>query len=173
MDNRRSVDRTKTSKPAAVSFGGQAGERSCDVEVRDIGNGGAGIYKSGLALLPTTFELSFGSLRRRCRMVWRRGNFFGVTFEDESSLMPSEPDVKSTDVQFDGAALSMLSEPPLLAQINSDRAPMEFESIISERKRDDRSDVRFAIGVAVALALPALISLGAYVATTIALRVGG
>ena len=105
-------------------------------------------------------------------MVWRRGNFFGVTFEDQSSLEPSEPDVKASDLQFDGEMLSMLSAPPMLAQIDSDRAPTEFESTVSERKREDRSDVRFAIGVAVALALPVLISLGAYVATTIALRVG-
>ena len=85
MDNRRFVDRTKTSKLAAISFGGQAGERFCDVEVRDLGSGGAGIYKPGLALLPTTFELSFDNLRRRCRMVWRSGNLFGVTFEDQHS----------------------------------------------------------------------------------------
>jgi hypothetical protein len=172
MDNRRSVDRTRTSKPAAVSFCGQADERSCDVEVRDIGNGGAGIYKSGLALLPTTFELSFDNLRRRCRMVWRRGNFFGVIFEDQSSPEPGELQVRATDVQFDGEVLSLLGDPPLLAQIDNDRAVLEFEFTISERKENDRSDVRFAIGVAVALALPALISLGAYVATTIALRVG-
>src|ERR1700753_1239456 len=100
MDNRRSVDRTKTSKPAAVSFG-QAGERSCEVEVRDIGNGGAGIYKSGLALLPTTFELSFDNLRRRCRMVWRRGNFFGVTFEDQGSPAATHTEVGVADAQFD------------------------------------------------------------------------
>ena len=172
MDNRRSVDRTKTSKPAAVSFGGQAGERSCEVEVRDIGNGGAGIYKSGLALLPTTFELSFDNLRRRCRMVWRSGNFFGVTFEDQDSSAPSEMEIGAADIAFEGAALSILTDPPLLAQIGSETTLTEFECAISERKSDGRSDSRFAVGVAIVLALPALISLGAYVATTIALRVG-
>ena len=92
MDDRRSVDRAKTSKAASIVFGGQTGERSCEVEVKDVENGGAGIYKSGLAILPLTFELSFDDLRRRCRMVWRRGNFFGVTFEDQRAptLIESE-----------------------------------------------------------------------------------
>jgi hypothetical protein len=85
MDDRRSADRTRTSKAASILFGRQAGEHSCEVEVKDLGNGGAGIYKSGLAILPLTFDLSLDNLRRRCRMVWRRGNFFGVTFEDRGS----------------------------------------------------------------------------------------
>lgn len=171
MDDRRSTDRTRTSKAASIFFGRQTSEHSCDVEVTDLGKGGAGIYRSGRAILPLTFELSFDNLRRRCRMVWRRGNFFGVTFEDQKST-PSEPEVSEADVVFEQPAFSVLGDPPQLAPPDSDQTLAEFASRIAERHGESRSDVRFTIAVVLALALPVLISLGAYLATTIALRVG-
>jgi hypothetical protein len=170
MDDRRSTDRTRTFKTASISFGRQ--EHACDVEVTDLGNGGAGIYKSGKAILPLTFELSFDNLRRTCRMVWRKGNFFGVTFEDQSSLPSHQPELRETDVVFEGPAFSILADPPQLARPDSDQTLAEFVSKISERKGETRSDARFTIGVVLVLALPVLISLGAYIATTVALRVG-
>ena len=170
MDDRRSADRTKTSKTASISFGKQ--EHACDVEVTDLGNGGAGIYKSGKAILPLTFDLSLDNLRRRCRMVWRRGNFFGVTFEDEGLPTPSEREVNEADVVLEGPAFSILADPPQLARAESDQTLAEFASKIAERKSESGSDVRFTIGVVLALALPVIISLGAYIATTVALRVG-
>jgi hypothetical protein len=173
MGNRRSADRTRTSKAASIFFGKQTGEHSCDVEVRDLGNGGAGIYKSGKAILPLTFELAFDNLRRSCRLVWRSGNFFGVTFEDQSSPALKEPEVGEADVVFEGPPLSILSDPPELARPHNDAdALAEFALTIAERHDEGRSDVRFAIGVVLALTLPVIISLGAYLATTVALRVG-
>jgi hypothetical protein len=170
MDDRRSADRKRTSKPASIFFGRQTSKPACDVEVTDLGNGGAGIYKSGKAILPLTFDLSLDNLRRRCRMVWRRGNFFGVTFEDQISPTRSEPEV--ADVVFEGPAFSVLADPPQLARPDSGETLAEFASKIAERKDENRSDVRFMIGVVLALALPVIISLGAYIATTVALRVG-
>src|ERR1700744_2102610 len=85
MDDRRLADGGRTSKAASIIFGKQTGEHACEVEVTDLGRGGAGIYRSGKAILPLTFDLCFDGLRRTCRMVWRRRNFFGVTFEDHSS----------------------------------------------------------------------------------------
>src|SRR5579864_3817509 len=114
MDDRRSTDRTTTSKPAELLFGKQTGEHACDVEVRDLTDGGAGIYKPGLAVLPLTFELSFDNLRRKCRMVWRKGNFFGVAFEDQSSADLCESEIAEPGVAIEGPSLSMLSAPPLL-----------------------------------------------------------
>ena len=172
MDDRRSVGRTKTSKAASIFFGRQTSEHSCDVEVTDLGNGGAGIYKSGKAILPLTFELSFDNLRRTCRMVWRRGNFFGVTFEDQGPPALGDSDVAGTDHVLDGPALSILADPPQLAGPGSDQTLAEFASEIVGRHDDGRSDIRFTIGVALALTLPVLISLGAYLATTVALKVG-
>jgi hypothetical protein len=89
-------------------FGGQTGVHSCDVNLTDITNGGAGIYKRGLAVLPVTFELSFDNLRRKCRLVWRRGNFFGVAFENQS--LPS--DIGEGDIVIPEPAFSILNEPP-------------------------------------------------------------
>jgi hypothetical protein len=85
MDDRRSNGRTRTAKGASLFFSGQTGVRSCDVSITDITNGGPGIHTQGLAILPLTFELSFENLRRKCRLVWRKGNFFGVTFENHSA----------------------------------------------------------------------------------------
>jgi len=170
MDDRRSVDRAKTSKAASIVFGGQTGERSCEVEVKDIGSGGAGIYKSGLAILPLTFELSLNDLRRRCRMVWRRGNFFGVTFEDQCAPTLIESEIGEADLAIGEPSFSLLDEPSQLA--DNTEGLTEFESHITQRNGDRGSDVGFTIGVAVALALPVLISLGAYSATTVVLKTG-
>ena len=169
MDDRRSAGRTRTSKAASISYGRQ--DPACDVEVTDLGNGGAGIYKSGKAILPLTFELSFDNLRRTCRMVWRRGNFFGVTFEDHCAPTVSEQ-VSEADVVFEGPAISILADPPQLARPDTDQILTEFASQISEPNAQSRSDVRFTMGVVLAMAVPVLISLGAYIATTLALRVG-
>jgi hypothetical protein len=166
MDDRRTAGRTRTSKAASIFFGRQQGERSCDVEVTDLADGGAGIYKPGLALLPLTFELSLGNLRRKCRMVWRKGNFFGVTFEDQTTPAISIPDPEEAEVIIEGPAYSMLADPPQLVRADNAGPLTEFASKITERSSLGRSDVRFTVGVAVVLALPVLISLGAYVATT-------
>ena len=170
MDDRRSVDRARTSKAASIVFGRQAGGHSCEVEVKDIGSGGAGIYKSGLAILPLTFELSLDNLRRRCRMVWRRGNFFGVTFEDQCSPTLIESEIGEADLAISEPPFSLLDEPLQLA--DNTEGLTEFESNITQRNGDCGSDVGFTIGVAVALALPVLISLGAYIATTAVLKAG-
>ena len=97
MDDRRSDGRTKISKAASLVFGGQTGERSCDVNLTDLTDGGAGIYKQGLAVLPVTFELSFDNLRCTCRLVWRKGNFFGVAFEDHGLPNDSESQTGEAD----------------------------------------------------------------------------
>jgi hypothetical protein len=170
MDDQRATVRTRTSKAASIFFGRQTSEPSCDVEVTDLANGGAGLYKQGLAVLPLTFELSFDNLRRTCRMVWRRGNFFGVTFENQSSPTLSEPELNGSEAVIEGAAFSILADPPQLARPDSDQTLAEFALKIAERHDENRSDVRFTIGVLLALGLPVLISLGAYVATTVALR---
>ena len=153
-------------------FGRQTSEHPCDVEVTDLTNGGAGLYKQGLAILPLTFELSFDNLRRTCRMVWRRGNFFGVTFEGQSSPAIGEAEISAGDLTSDGLALTLFGDPPQLAGPDDTGALTEFASQIAKRNGDGRTDVRFTIGVAVALALPVLISLGAYIATTLVLAAG-
>jgi hypothetical protein len=172
MDDRRSNGRTRTSKTGSIFFGKQTSEHPCDVEVTDLANGGAGIYKQGLAILPLTFELSFDNLRRTCRMVWRKGNFFGVTFEDQSSPVIGEAEVREGSITIEGSAFSLLSDPPQLAHPDDAEALTEFASQIAERNDEGRSDARFTVGVAVALALPVLISLGAYIATTMVLAAG-
>lgn len=170
MDDRRYNGRTRTSKAASIFFGRQTSERPCDVEITDLANGGAGIYKPGLSILPLTFELSIDNLRRTCRMVWRRGNFFGVTFQGSSVL--GAPEVGKAELAIEEPALSVFGEPLQLARPDNAEALSEFASKIAERNLDRGSNVGFTVGIAIAFALPVLISLGAYVAATLVMRTG-
>jgi len=64
----------------------------------------------------------------------------------------------------------MLIDPPQLTRSNSNQTLAEFASSIAEWHDETRSDVHFTIGVVLALGLPVLIGLGAYIATTVALK---
>jgi hypothetical protein len=79
---RRSIGRTKIFKGALLFFTGQRRVRSCGVT--DITNVGAGIRTQDLPALPLNFELSFDNFRtvRKCRLIWRNGDFVGVAFEN-------------------------------------------------------------------------------------------
>ncbi len=51
--------------------------------VRDVTNDGAAIRLNGLNIVPSDFGISFDNFRtmRRCRLVWREGDFLGAAFE--------------------------------------------------------------------------------------------
>ena len=171
MDERRSSGRTKISKPASLFFGGQSGERACEVNLTDLTDGGAGIRKPGLALLPVAFEISFDNLRRKCRLVWRKGNFFGVAFENRGQPSSQEPpQVIEPEVMIPTPAFSVLHDQPYLAGAQDDDVWAEFSSKVGDKKDQGQADLRFMIGVAIALMLPVLIGLGTYVATSVVLR---
>jgi hypothetical protein len=160
MDDRRSIGRTSIAKAALLFFGGQTGVRSCGVT--DITSAGAGIRTQGLAVLPLNFELSFGNFRtiRKCRLIWRDGNFLGVTFENQNTRADGATKVSEADGVI--PVLSALNDPPQLAYLDN----------ANNRKIQRRADLRFSIGVAIALALPALVGTGFYIATTTILRAG-
>ena len=71
---RRSIGRTKIAKSALLFFIGQS----------RVTNVGAGIRTQDLPALPLNFELSFDNFRnvRKCRLIWRDGDFVGVAFEN-------------------------------------------------------------------------------------------
>ena len=79
---RRSIGRTKIDKGAWLFLSAQSGVRSCFV--RDVTNVGAGIRTHDLPVLPLDFELSFDNFRtiRKCRLIWRDGDFVGLAFEN-------------------------------------------------------------------------------------------
>jgi hypothetical protein len=81
MNDRRSIGRTRAAKGALLFFRGQTGVRSCGVT--DITNAGAGLRTQDMAILPLDFELSSDNFRtrRKCRLIWRDGDFFGVAFK--------------------------------------------------------------------------------------------
>lgn len=169
MNERRSNGRTRIARAASLFFGGQTGERSVDVSVTDITNGGAGIRTQGLAVLPLTFELSFDNLRRKCRLVWRKGNFFGVAFESPDTSTDIETD-SEVDFVIPGPALLALNDPPQLTYFDNADGWSEHTSKVMGRKSQRQANLRFTIGVAIALALPVLIGMSVYIATTAVLR---
>jgi hypothetical protein len=78
---RRAVGRTTINRNVLMFFAGQEGVRACCV--RNVTNHGAGIALNGLRILPFEFGISFDNFRtmRRCRLIWRDGDFVGVAFE--------------------------------------------------------------------------------------------
>jgi hypothetical protein len=78
---RRSVRRTRIMKGALLFVSKKSGVQSCTV--RDVTNLGAGIRVQDLQIMPLGFELSFDGFRtvRKCRLIWRQDEFFGVAFE--------------------------------------------------------------------------------------------
>lgn len=62
-------------------YPGRSGVLSCCV--RDVTNSGAGVLLGTLDLIPVEFDLSFDNFRtvRRCRLIWRDGDFLGLSFE--------------------------------------------------------------------------------------------
>jgi hypothetical protein len=46
----------------------------------DYSAGGACLQLEKLVALPERFELIYGTTRKRCRVVWKRGMRIGVTF---------------------------------------------------------------------------------------------
>jgi hypothetical protein len=46
----------------------------------DYSAGGACLQRFPLVTLPDRFELLYGNVRKKCRIVWRRGIRIGVAF---------------------------------------------------------------------------------------------
>jgi hypothetical protein len=63
------------------TFLGQELIHAC--RVRDVTSHGAGIQLNGLNIVPSEFGISFDIFRtmRRCRLIWRYGDFVGAAFE--------------------------------------------------------------------------------------------
>jgi hypothetical protein len=78
---RRSKGRTVINRGALIFFVGNEAVHSCCV--CDVTNDGAGIRLNGINIVPSDFGVSFDHFRtmRRCRMVWRDGDFLGAAFE--------------------------------------------------------------------------------------------
>jgi hypothetical protein len=80
--DRRAEVRTTIDRDALVFFQGQSKVHPCCV--RDVTNDGAGLrMTTGFSILPIEFGISFDGFRtmRMCRLIWRGGDFVGVTFE--------------------------------------------------------------------------------------------
>ena len=78
---RRAVGRTTINRDVLMFFTGQDRVHACSV--RDVTNHGAGLRLNGLNIVPSEFGISFDNFHtmRRCRLIWRDGDFVGAAFE--------------------------------------------------------------------------------------------
>jgi hypothetical protein len=78
---RRAVGRTTINRDVSMFFMGQDRIHPCCA--RDVTNHGVGMRLNGVTILPSEFGISFDNFRtmRRCRLIWRDGDFVGVKFE--------------------------------------------------------------------------------------------
>ena len=78
---RRAVARTKINRDVLMFFMGQDRVHPCCV--RNVTNHGAGLRLDGVNIVPSDFGISFDNFRtmRRCRLIWRDGDFVGAAFE--------------------------------------------------------------------------------------------
>jgi hypothetical protein len=65
-------------RTATIIVGAKAPVINCTVV--DYSAGGACLEVYGQGALPSRFELLYGSIRKKCRVVWSRGVRLGVTF---------------------------------------------------------------------------------------------
>lgn len=66
------------ARTATIILGPKGPTINCNIV--DYSAGGACIEVCGHAALPGRFELLYGSIRKKCRVVWAKGIRFGVTF---------------------------------------------------------------------------------------------
>jgi hypothetical protein len=78
---RRAVGRTTINRDVLMFFAGQDRVHVCCV--RDVTNRGGGLRLNDLNTVPSEFGISFDNFRtmRRCRLIWRDGDFVGAAFE--------------------------------------------------------------------------------------------
>ena len=68
----------RISSVAKILFGPKATPVECILV--DYSAGGACLQLEKLVALPERFELLYGTTKKRCRIVWKRGFRIGVTF---------------------------------------------------------------------------------------------
>ena len=89
-------------------------------------------------------------------------------------LVPNRADGETKSSEADGAnpgkAFSTLNDPPRATCLDNAAGSSEDASKVPDQETESQADLRFSIGVVMALALPALIGTGVYVATTVLLR---
>jgi hypothetical protein len=68
----------RISSVAKIMFGPKAPAIECILV--DYSAGGACLQLQKLIDLPERFEILYGTTRKRCRIVWKRGMRIGVTF---------------------------------------------------------------------------------------------
>lgn len=78
MDDRRHAPRLRTFKSGKISVG----DASIDCLIRNLSKGGACLEIRGTTAIPDDFKLVIkpDNLFRTCKVIWREGRRFGVSF---------------------------------------------------------------------------------------------
>ena len=80
MDDRRQVDRLKTTGGALIFFHQQRGVFSCTL--RDISDTGVGLRLNDPGVIAPSFKITLDNFTsvQSCQVVWSRGHYIGATF---------------------------------------------------------------------------------------------
>jgi hypothetical protein len=78
MEQQRVAARQRVLKGGTIEFGGGA----IDCTVRNISATGAALDVTSPIGIPTQFTLVADGNKKPCRIVWRKPNRIGVTFEN-------------------------------------------------------------------------------------------
>jgi hypothetical protein len=100
----------------------------------------------------------------------RRSNWTPVIVPNRADRTDGETKTDDADGVVPKPGFSTLNGPPRPTCLDNADASAEDTPKASDLKTQSQADLRFTIGIAVALALPALIGIGVYVATTVLLR---
>jgi hypothetical protein len=81
MMNKRTAPRRRILKAGSIVFGGAG----IDCTVRSLSETGAALEVASVVGIPTEFALVVQSeaFNRKCRVVWRKLDRIGVTFEQD------------------------------------------------------------------------------------------
>jgi hypothetical protein len=100
----------------------------------------------------------------------RRSNWTPVIVPNRADRTDGETKISDADVVIPEPAFAALNGPPRPTHLDNADTSSEDRPKVPDRKTQSQADLRFTIGIVVALALPALIGIGVYVATTVLLR---
>jgi hypothetical protein len=87
LTEKRTGPRQRILKSGTIAFGGAA----IDCTVRNLSAAGAALEVASVVGIPTEFSLVIQSedFHQKCRVVWRKLNRIGVTFEQKTDQRPN------------------------------------------------------------------------------------
>ena len=100
QSDKRTKPRRRVAKAAKIAYGDYVFVRDCSV--RDLSATGARLTTKDAHEVPDEFQLVLMTDRliRKSRVVWRRGDDLGITFDGEARDVMHDPDPRLSQFKF-------------------------------------------------------------------------